>query len=439
MEDYDRFLAFISTLSHPSYEKDGCHYQWGLDTMLSLDAYLANPSQKLARVIHVCGTNGKGSCASFIASVFMRAGYKVGVYGSPQLFDIRERIRINGEMMSKDDVCIFWNKIKDYVYTPAGIEYGSGKISSYSEIFVAMAFDHFVKNSVDIAIIEVGIGGKLDPTNIIPTPLLSIITSIGLDHTDIFGYSTKNIAKEKSGIIKAGGTVIVGAVDMAVKDVIASEASRVGAQCYFAEDYYGSLSTERKAMHNQDFDLKGDCQKLNIKTVCCAIDLAVKADHTIKSDLLYETFIPALQNASRLTGLRGRWEVLCEIPLIIADLCSNPLGLKINIRQIQHLFDSGRYGRIVFILGLTSNKHLSIAEFLPKNAEYIFTESRSFIDTAALSEGLGITGKLTSSVHEAIDMYWREREDDDLVYIGGSIHILTDAILAIKAINRDTY
>lgn len=428
MIEYEQFCTYLTSLEHPTFEYNKKHYQWSLDGMRDFDSFLGCPSQKL-KVIHVAGTNGKGSCSSFITSILISMGLKVGTYNSPQLFDIRERIKINGEMISQNDICEFYKKIKEYRDTKLPKQKA---IRSYSEVFVAMAFDYFLRNNVDVVVLETGIGGRLDPTNIIKQPLACVITSIGKDHTELFGNDIKNIALEKCGIMKKGSPVIVGHISDDVKVFICQEAANKHCEVFFSDDFYQNIPDNIKIKHDDTFDLKGNYQVWNVKTALCVFYLLMRNYPT-----LFTLFKPciisnALRNTARITKLRGRWEVIHKYPTMIVDICSNPFGLKMNIEQLINMLTLGKYKRLVFILGLTSIKKISIKDYLPINAWYIYTEAKSFINAKDLATEIGIQGDITTSVREAISLYLKNSKSEDLVYIGGSIHVAAEALVILE-------
>lgn len=427
MIEYERFISYLSNLSHPTFECNGKHYQWPLDGMRHFDSFLDNPSQKL-KVIHIAGTNGKGSCSSFIASILISMGLKVGTYNSPQLYDIRERIKINGKMISKSDVCRFYKRIKEYTKQNLSVNSKQKRITSYSEIFVEMAFDYFLYKNVDIAVIETGIGGRLDPTNIVKQPLICVITSIGKDHTELFGDNIKNIVMEKCGIMKKNVPIVIGHMPDTIKSIITWEAKNKHCKAFFTDEFYSYLPKDLKIEHDSTFDLKGNYQIQNIRTVLCTFHLLTEIHPKLFPPFQSNIISMALHNAAKITKLRGRWEIIHMFPTIIADICSNPFGLKINIAQLSKMLVTENYKRLVFILGLTSIKKISIKNFLPTDAWYIYTESRSFISAQELAEEIGIKGDVTNSVAQAISLYIKKSKSNDLVYIGGSIHVVAEAL-----------
>lgn len=427
INNYDEFLSYLSSLEHPTFVINGQHYQWPLYYMRALDQILGSPSKKI-KVIHVAGTNGKGSCCNFIAAALIATGLKVGTYNSPQLFDIKERIRINGEMISEEDIVTLAHEILKTANANTSI-----KISTYSEVMVEIAFMYFQSKNVDIAVIETGIGGRLDPTNIIDKPLISVITSIGLAHTELFGNSESAIALEKCGIIKKFSPVVVGSVNNDLKRQIKQYAERKETLVYFSEELYPMI-TNRQLNSIHDFDLQGDYQLRNIKTALCTLWLLnkiyPKIFPTFNQNLIYNAF----KNTSKIMNFRGRWEIIINKPMIIADVCDNAHGLELNMKQLEKMMCENGYNRLVIILGLTSSRKLSIKQYLPLNAFYIYTEAKSYIKSGLLAKEIGLPGIVTNSVKDALVCYKANSKLDDLVYIGGSIHVVSEALSCLNGI-----
>lgn len=425
------FYSFIGTLNHPTYELNGVHFQWDLDVMRKFDGFLGAPSKRL-NVIHVTGTNGKGSCSNFIASVLTSAGYKVGVYGSPQLLDIKERIKINGHYIDDKYISMFYKKILAFISAN-----DNNKIfHSYSEIFVAMAFDYFVSQNVDVAVIEVGIGGLLDPTNIIPSPLVCIVTSLGLDHSEIFGNSLRKIADAKCGIIKQNCSVIVGNIPYELRDVFKKKAAKTQSDLYFVDDYFPTISDNCRVLHDDSFDLQGPYQSRNIKTVCCALQILINRYPDLFTKLNRNNILYGLKNASKVSNFHGRWEIVCQKPLVILDICSNAFGLEINIDKLIEMFHTQNYGRLIFIIGLSSINHISVKKFLPSWATYYYTEAFSFLSAEDLSKEVQIPGYVCKTVEDAISLYISDSKPNDLVYIGGHIWVVSEALKHISLFSR---
>src|SRR5690606_8731341 len=296
------------------------------------------------KTVHVGGTNGKGSTSSLIASVLQEAGFKVGLYTSPHLVDFRERIRINGEEISKEFVVDFIENNKSF--------FEDSKLSFF-EMTVGMAFQYFSDQKVDVAIIEVGLGGRLDSTNII-TPLLSVITNIGWDHINLLGNTIEDIAFEKAGIIKENIPVVIGEFTAETKKVFKKEAELKNASIYFASTINDIPELES--------DLKGNYQVHNKKTAYQSIQL-LKDNFSIADDDIVKGFL----NVEKNTGLKGRWTILSEKPLIVADTAHNKNGLEIVMQQVhQQKFD-----KLFMVFGVVNDKDIdAILPYLPKNAEY---------------------------------------------------------------------
>ncbi|SFJ86579.1 bifunctional folylpolyglutamate synthase/dihydrofolate synthase [Myroides guanonis] len=391
----------------PMYQNLGSvAYKADLSNALLLADHLGNPERKL-KTIHIAGTNGKGSTSSLIASVLQEAGYKVGLYTSPHLKDFRERIKINGEVISEDYVCSFIAENKEFF---------ENHQLSFFEMTVGMALEYFNKEEVDVAVIEVGMGGRLDATNII-TPLLSVITNIGKDHTAFLGTSLAEIAGEKAGIIKSGVPVIIGEYTTETREVFVGKASREQAPIYFASDTFS----------DQDLisDLKGDYQEKNIRTARQAIAL-LREHFSITEQQEEEGLLHVVQN----TGLAGRWQILQQTPKVIADTAHNPHGLSIVMAQLAR----ERYKKLYMVLGFVKDKDLDeILPLLPKDAKYLFAkpevarglDADELRDAAAL---YGLEGDACGSVTEAYAKALQEASALDVIYVGGSTFVVSEIL-----------
>lgn len=391
----------------PIYQRQGkAAYKANLDNIELLAAHLGQPQDSF-KSIHVAGTNGKGSTSHMLASVFQEAGYKVGLYTSPHLKDFRERIRINGAPISKQAVMGFVKKHKSFFEEHQ---------LSFFEMSVGMAFSTFAKQKVDIAIVEVGLGGRLDATNII-TPELSVITNIGLDHTQFLGDTLEKIAAEKAGIIKAGIPVVIGEYheDTAVIfDAISQERNASLTKAYT----FDSLPMQS--------DLKGIYQKHNIKTVQVAIaqlqniGWAIGIQHVAKG----------LKNVVQNTGLLGRWQVLGHTPKIICDTGHNKEGLAYVVKQIQE----EKFDRLHIVLGVIVDKDLKvILPLLPKRATYYFCRPDvprgmdvQYLKKEAFSEDL--KGKAYPTVKNALEKAKANAGIKDLIFVGGSTFVVAEII-----------
>lgn len=391
----------------PMYQNQGSvAYKADLSNALLLAKHLGNPERDL-KTIHIAGTNGKGSTSSMIASVLQEAGYKVGLYTSPHLKDFRERIKINGETISEEYVCSFIADNKSFF---------EDHQLSFFEMTVGMAFQYFKNEEVDVAVIEVGMGGRLDATNII-TPLLSVITNIGKDHTAFLGSELGEIAGEKAGIIKQAIPVVIGEYTTETRNVFLAKASEKQAPIYFASDIFA----------DQDLvsDLKGDYQEKNIRTVRQAIAL-LREHFVITEQQEEEGLLHVVQN----TGLLGRWQVLQHTPKVIADTAHNAHGLSIVMKQLVH----ESYKTLYFVLGVVSDKDLDeILPLLPKEAKYLFAKPQVArgLDAVELSEAAalyGLEGEVCGSVSEAYSKALQEASPLDVIYIGGSTFVVAEVL-----------
>ncbi|MFA5850420.1 MAG: Mur ligase family protein [Bacteroidales bacterium] len=415
---YDKEIEYIFK-QFPSYQKVGkVAYKPGIETMKEFDKVLGYPHKKF-HSIHIAGTNGKGSVSHMLAAVLQRTGAKVGLYTSPHLADFRERIKINGEMIDKESVMDFLNKWKPYMLD---------KKPSFFEITTAMAFDYFAKQSVEIAVIETGLGGRLDSTNVI-TPLLSIITNIALDHCEHLGFTLGEIAREKAGIIKPGVPVVVGEALPSTKYIFEQFARENSSRLVFAQE---SLFREILAS-DYELDLKGDYQTHNIRTVLTSLSLLSENSKFMKvvergwSD---SNIRLALKTAAATTGLRGRWEYLSQNPPVICDTGHNANGLRIVFSQLRRQ----KANRLFLILGFVAEKDLEkILGLFPKQAYYFFTQAKidRALDATALAKralSQGFEGEIKTSVEQAIKDYKNVYKDGDLLFIGGSTFIVAEAI-----------
>ena len=392
----------------PMYQLQGASaYKKDLTNAYLLIDHLQNPQEKL-KCIHVAGTNGKGSTSHMLASVLQEAGYKVGLYTSPHLKDFRERIKINGIDIPEAFVTDFINKHKHFF---------EANDLSFFEMTVGLAFDYFAKEKVDIAVIEVGMGGRLDATNII-TPLVSVITNIGLDHTSFLGNTLDAIAFEKAGIIKSNIPVIIGEYTPETQPVFAAKAKECNSELFFAADLI---------FENYTSDLIGDYQIHNKKTVLQTIAVLntqtafkITPDNT-KSGLL---------NVVKNTGLQGRWQQLSEFPKVICDTAHNKNGLEIVLNQIKKEdFDS-----LHFVLGVVNDKDLEeILPLFPKEANYYFCKPNipRGLDPQILKQKAAhfdLRGEVYISVSEAYQKAIENATKSDFIYIGGSTFVVAEIL-----------
>ena len=391
---------------------------------------LHNPERSF-KSIHIAGTNGKGSTSHMLAACLQLSGYKVGLYTSPHLLDFRERIRIDGVPVSKQWVVDFVENNKALIeeINP-----------SFFEITVAMAFTAFAEEGVDIAVIETGVGGRLDSTNVI-TPVLSIITNISFDHKDILGDTLPLIASEKAGIIKQGVPVLIGEQHPETERVFFENALHKQSTVYYSQSmwdmvrtgqddqyqYFKAVNTARREMFDLQCDLLGTYQQHNIKTVLAATEV-LKA--TQGWDIPFNTCLQALSGTKQLTGLRGRWERLSNAPVIIADVAHNPAGLKEVFAQWRFVAAAQKH----IVVGFVRDKEVAEAlSLFPSDAVYYFCNAAipralPAADLAAIAAQYGLTGRVYDSVTHAVLAAQQHMSPDDALLITGSFFIVAEAL-----------
>ena len=414
----------------PMFQRTGkAAYKANLDTTLALDAYFEHPHKKF-KCIHVAGTNGKGSVSHTLASVLQSAGYKVGLYTSPHLRDFRERVKINGEMISEEAVVDFvaLHKVKFEELAP-----------SFFEMTVALAFDHFAKEEVDVAVIEVGLGGRLDSTNIID-PLLSIITNISFDHTSLLGNSIPVIAGEKAGIIKPGVPIVIGEKHEETEPVFIEKAKAQSAPIAFAEDAFELVHTELKANKRHitfkrvdskeeiiwESDLLGVYQIKNIKTALLAIDQLNKIGFNLSKEIVKD----GISKIVAQTSLLGRWQLLNETPRIICDTGHNVAGVKEILKQLNSL----QFDNLHMVIGMVDDKDIDeVLSMLPKSAKYYFTRASipRALDQEILKEKASkfqLEGNTYQNVEDALLAAKNESVVEDLVFVGGSTFVVAEVV-----------
>lgn len=388
-------------------------YKADLQPTLQLAEYLNHP-EKTFKSIHVGGTNGKGSTSHLLASVFQEAGYKTGLYTSPHLKDFRERIRINGEKISEEAVTEFVLKHKSFFETQK---------LSFFEMTVGLAFDYFRKQEVDIAIVEVGMGGRLDSTNII-SPEISVITNIGLDHTEFLGNTLPEIAGEKAGIIKPFIPVVIGETQKETKPVFEQVAKEKQAAIVFADQKIFPENRLEKLI--AACDLKGSYQKKNIRTVLTAIEILQEKGWKVSDENIYQ----GIANSIRNTGFAGRWQILSRHPKIIADTAHNKEGLTLVLDQLK----TEDFKKLHFVLGVVSDKDLSgILPLFPKKAIYYFCKPDlpRGMDVAILAneaKKYGLKGNVYDSVADAFEAAKSQAAAEDLIYVGGSTFVVAEVL-----------
>ena len=392
----------------PMYQNQGATaYKKDLTNTILLMDYLRHPEKNI-KTIHVAGTNGKGSTSHLLAAVLQEAGYKVALYTSPHLKDFRERIKINGVDIPEDFVCDFMNKHKPF--------FKENQLSFF-EMTVGLAFDYFAKQKVDIAIIEVGMGGRLDSTNII-TPLISVITNIGLDHTQFLGDTLPLIAAEKAGIIKSNIPVIIGEYTNDTREVFISKAKQENAAIYFASD----LIEE-----NYPSALLGDYQRHNKKTVLQTLKVLQSQN---KFFISQENIINGFQNVINTTHLQGRWQILQKKPKVICDTAHNKNGLEIVMQQLQKEL----FSQLHIVLGVVNDKDLDeILPLFPQKAKYYFSKPNipRGLEASILQEkasDYGLHGLIYDSVRIAYEKALQVASSDDLIYIGGSTFVVAEIL-----------
>ncbi len=422
---YEETLNFLYSRL-PMFQRIGsAAYKVGLDTSLALAQMYDNP-QRAYHTIHVAGTNGKGSTSHSLAAILQQSGYKVGLYTSPHLMDFRERIRVNGEKISKDYVIGF---VKKY------IEAKSELTPSFFELTMMMAFDYFRAEKVDIAVIEVGLGGRLDSTNII-NPDLSIITNISFDHTQFLGDTLPKIASEKAGIIKPNTPVVIGSADGDVRRVFEEKARKEHAKIIFAQGSYeckrdneGYWQIDTSEFGTITAELQGECQAENCLTIINAVKQLLILGYEITPEAVREGFA----HVCMMTGLMGRWMKIGDKPLRICDTGHNVGGITHIVEQLQ----KERTGVLRIIIGFVNDKDVThIFEMMPKDAVYYFTQAQlpRALDAEKVKEQagrFGLQGDVYACVSDAYNAATEQADEDDFIYIGGSTFIVADLLAGI--------
>jgi len=427
---YSQTIQFLYSRL-PAYHRIGkAAYKNNLFNSLELDSYFDHPHLRY-RTIHVAGTNGKGSVSHMIASVLQEAGFVTGLYTSPHLKDFRERIRVNGKMITKKEVKEFVERHTEII---------NSLKPSFFELAVAMAFDHFALKGVDVAIIETGLGGRLDSTNII-NPILSVITNIGHDHMDLLGNSLERVAIEKAGIIKKNVPVVIGETQSWTKNIFVMAASAAGSEISFADrnftgsmDELNSMTGERRFLITGQSGqwkisgvtpLGGDYQLQNLKTV-----FQVFRRLTGVLNLSVTNITDGIRKVILNTGLKGRWQILNHNPLTVCDTGHNKEGLEYVIRQISRIPKTALH----MIIGFVNDKDISsILPLLPADAEYYFTRAsvpraldEKILQTKASEYNL--KGNSYPDVKKALDAARLNASDTDLIFIGGSTFVVAEVL-----------
>ncbi|MCU0461885.1 MAG: bifunctional folylpolyglutamate synthase/dihydrofolate synthase [Bacteroidales bacterium] len=427
---YKQTLDFLYS-QLPAYHRIGkAAYKNNLDNTLALDEYFGHPHLSY-KTIHIAGTNGKGSVSHMVASILQEAGCKTGLYTSPHLKDFRERIRVNGRMIPKNEVTAFIKNHKNIIEEVK---------PSFFEMTVAMAFDYFAREKVEVAVIEVGLGGRLDSTNII-NPVLSVITNIGHDHMDLLGNSIEKVAIEKAGIIKKHVPVVIGETQTETNEVFVSRASETGSPIFFADktfkctllDWDPSSNSRKyivnnftaKRHFNGSTPLGGDYQQRNLQTVYRVCEI-LKPDFKISEGNIRSGVRKVISN----TGLMGRWQVIGKNPLTICDTGHNKEGLEYVIRQLKMVPSANLH----MVIGFVSDKDLSqILPMLPADAHYYYTKAKvqRALDEKILrdkAEEYGLSGDCYPGVKEALKKARSVASVSDLVFVGGSSFVVAEVL-----------
>lgn len=423
MVNYDEAINFLYT-QLPMFQRMGANaYKPGLDTSIALDKAFGNPHSRFPS-IHIAGTNGKGSTAHTLAAILQSAGYKVGLYTSPHLVDFRERIRINGEMISHSAVVDFVNR-----YRALQLDCQP----SFFELTMTMAFEYFAKEKIDIAVIETGLGGRLDSTNII-SPILSIITNISFDHTAFLGDTLTAIASEKAGIIKRNIPVVVGEASGDVKQLFLDKSIEMNSPIKFADENKAFSSAELTPdgylYHNTPFgnitgELTGECQQKNTATILSAIEQLRLIGWEITPDAVKQGFA----NVCNLTGLAGRWMELQQSPRVVCDTGHNVGGWEYLSRQLSQV-----EGKLHMVIGFVNDKDIShILDLMPHNATYYFTRAEipralSADEVKAIALAKGLKGEAYATVAEAYQKAIVSASATDTIFIGGSTFVVADLL-----------
>ena len=423
--NYEETLTYLYN-SAPLFQQIGKGaYKEGLSNTLTLDAHFGHPHRKF-KTIHIAGTNGKGSCSHTLAAILQSAGYKVGLYTSPHLVDFRERIRINGISIPKEEVIRFVKEERNF-FEPLH--------PSFFELTTAMAFQYFAKEQVDVAIIEVGLGGRLDCTNII-NPDLCIITNISFDHIQFLGDTLPKIATEKAGIIKSGIPVVIGEANNKTRPVFEQRAAEVNAPITFATDEGWILDSyinsegikiyQTKTYPNLEGELKGLCQEKNTATLLSALSILQKLEYSIQENHIRQGF----SQVCKLTGLMGRWQKLEDKPTLICDTGHNKGGIEYIVKQLSQ----EQYHQLHIVIGMVNDKDINgVLAMLPKDATYYFTQASvqralPAEELQLLAQTVGLKGKKYSNVDEAVHEAKAAANEDDLIFVGGSTFIVADLL-----------
>ena len=422
---YEETITYLYNSAPLFQNVGGDAYKEGLGTTLKLDEHFGHPHRRF-KTIHVAGTNGKGSCSHTLAAILQSAGYKVGLYTSPHLVDFRERIRVNGEMIPQQQVIDFVEQHRSF-FEPLH--------PSFFELATALAFHHFAEQEVDVAVVEVGLGGRLDCTNII-RPDLCIITNISFDHIQFLGDTLAKIASEKAGIIKPGIPVVIGETTPETKPVFMEAALKQGAPIHFAEEEQylidSSVNKQGKRIYQtKDYtDLEGElgglCQTKNTNTLLSAIHVLQDLGYPIKEEQVRKGFA----HVCSLTGLMGRWQKIQETPVAFCDTGHNKAGIQYIVEQLQHQ----EYRHLHIVIGMVNDKDIrGVLALLPKDATYYFTKASvnralDEHEVQRLASEAGLKGDTYPTVKEAFEAANANAQKDDFIFVGGSTFVVADLL-----------
>ena len=427
--NYQEAVNYLFT-QLPVFEKTGGDaYKPGLGTATAMDNAFGNPHRKY-KTIHIAGTNGKGSVSHTLAAILQASGLKTGLYTSPHLTDFRERIRVNGKPVSPEFVVNFIEKNREFL---------EPLHPSFFEVTTAMAFSWFAEQEVDVAVIETGLGGRMDCTNIIK-PTLSVITNIGYDHMKFLGDTLQQIAYEKAGIIKKNVPVIIGEHNEITREVFTRKAEEVGTKVIFAQDDCKIISHkyvnpskvvyETAALPALESGLAGMCQQNNANTILTAVDELKRHKFSITEAAIRKGF----KDVCRMTGLRGRWQRVGKKPDIICDTGHNSHGLKYIAKHLEELSSKPGFGQLRIVMGMVNDKDVSdVLAIMPKNARYYFTQAsvQRALDASKLRDlarEAGLTGRVFRTVAQAVTTAQREASAEDLIFVGGSTFVVADLL-----------
>lgn len=422
IRDYQQTVEYLYQIL-PMFQRQGASaIKKGLSNTIALCEALGNPHRKF-KSIHVAGTNGKGSTSHMLAAILQTAGYKTGLYTSPHLKQFTERIRVNGREVDQQYVVEFVKRIQPLIE----------KIQpSFFEITVVMAFDYFAQHDVDVAVVEVGMGGRLDSTNVIH-PILSVITNIGMDHMDLLGDTLDKIAMEKAGIIKTGVPVVISERQKDIDQVFIDEASEKQAPIFFSSDHfkqqnengiYNIIYDQNVFLNDVTLDLNGFYQRKNILGVMQSVKILREQLFKLEDEVIRS----ALKNVSSLTGLKGRWQKLSDEPLMICDTAHNVDGLQEVMRQI----NQENFSKLHIVMGMVKDKDITKAlVLLPKEASYYFCQAKipralSAEELCVRAEEYGLRGEVIPDVNDAIACAKQRASKTDMIFIGGSSFVVAE-------------